>query len=196
MVVENVTFRYSTVYDEKGYALMEITDSMNLDDANKYENYSKELYNKDYGVYNSTLTGDYLFCILNDKLCEIVSVDSLFTPTPTDIIQYGSHLKPNKRFQVENLVNEKNVVTFEYYKGSNQLKSVASENYPFYNKKHVTVDKDGNCSGYVDSIFSADAYLNRTVSTFNLDSKRLPNKLVHKGMRSSNYELFEYEYYD
>lgn len=196
MVVENVTFSYSGVYDEKGFTVVEIIDSLNLNEASKYEYYLKELYNKDYGVYNNSITGDYLFCILNSKLCEIVSVDSLFNPTPNDIVQYGSHFKPLKRFQIENLVNEKNVTTYEYYDNSKELKSVASENYPFYNKKHVTVDNRGFCTGYVDSIFSADSYLNRIVSTFKLNKNKLPIKLLHKGMRSGIYEEFTYEYYE
>lgn len=196
VLVENVTFKYNSVIDEKGFASVEIIDSMNPNEVSKYNNYNKELYHKEYIVYNNAVTGDYFFCILDDDLFEIVSADSLFDPTPRDVIQYGGPKKPLRRFQVENLVNEKNVTVFRYFSNSDLLRRVEFDNYPFYVKKEVTVDKSGVCTGFVDSTFSEKKYLNRTVSKFDLDKDHLPVKLVHQGMKSGQFELFEYEYYD
>ena len=196
VLVENVTFKYNGVIDEKGFASVEIIDSMNPNEVSKYNNYDKELYHKEYIVYNHAVSGDYFFCVLDENLYEIVSVDSLFNPTPRDVIQYGGPKKPIRRFQVENLVNEKNVTVYRYFNGSDLLRRVEFDNYPFYVKKEVSVSKSGLCSGYVDSTFSEGKYLNRTVSKFSFNKDQLPVKLVHRGMKSGQFELFEYEYYD
>jgi len=196
VVVENVTFKYTDVRDDMGYAPVEIIDSLHPNEKGNYELYKKEQYNKEYIVYSNTISGDYLFCILDRKLWGTVSVDSLFNPTPNDIIQYGSPYKPYKRFQIEKLVNEKNVTAYRYYKGTSSLKRISSDTYPFYLKKSPLVAKNGVWRGYIDSTFSAYSYLNRTVSKCKRNQEKLPIKLVHKGMRSGSFEVFEYEFYD
>lgn len=196
VVVENVTFKYTDVRDNMGYAPVEIIDSLHPNEKGNYELYLKEQYNKEYIVYSNSISGDYLFCILDRKLWGAVSVDSLFNPTPNDFIQYGSPYRPRKKFQIEKLVNEKNVTSYRYFEGTSSFKRIASDTYPFYLKKSPIVGKNGRWEGYIDSTFSSESYLNRTVSTCKRNQEELPAKLIHKGMRSGSFEVFEYEFYD
>ncbi|PWL32943.1 MAG: hypothetical protein DCO96_00910 [Fluviicola sp. XM-24bin1] len=193
--VENITFKYKEAPDALGYATLKAIDSLHPEDAVEYITYSKDTYHDAYAVYENDHTGDFLFCLLNKRYQEIVTVDSLFGPTPDDIVQYGKPSKPYKRFQIENLVEEKQVSRYRYFKESSELRYRRSESYPFSNKTYVTVGKDGSCTGFIDSTFSAGEYLNRTVSTFSYNKRKLPNRLAHKGMRNGKYETFEYSFY-
>ena len=196
MEVENITFKYNEVPDQLGYAPLVTIDSLHPEDAVEYTTYSKEMYQDAYAVYENDHTGDFLFCLLEKEFQGIVAVDSLFGPTPSDVIQYGRPYKPYKRYQIENLVEEKNVSRFKYFEGSSELRYQKSANYPFSNKIYVTVAKNGRCTGFVDSTFSADEYLKRTVSTFTYNKRNLPDRLTHKGMRNGKYETFEYFFFE
>lgn len=193
--VENITFIYSEGTDELGFAKLKTIDSLHPGESTEYNTYHKEEYQKAYAVYENDHNGDFLFCLLKKRFQGIVSVDSLFSPTPQDIVQYGRPVQPFKRYQVENLVKEKNVQRFGYFKKSAELKYLISDNYPFSNKTQVTVNKKGMCTGFVDSTFSADEYLNRTVSTFSFGENQLPTRLTHTGMRNGNFETFEYSFF-
>lgn len=195
-MVENVTFTLKGVKDLLGHRVVEITDSLHPKKTVEYERYEKNLYSKGYAAFRNSETGDYLFYISDMNLRNTVAVDSLFQPTHRDIIVYGTPAHPVKKFSVENIVKEHNVVKYAYFEKSSNVKSVKKENYPFYVSSSVTVDKKGNCTGYIDSTFSADKYLNRTVSTFEFGNHRLPVKLKHNGMRKGHHEIFEYRYYE
>ncbi|GAB5417470.1 MAG: hypothetical protein Crog4KO_30520 [Crocinitomicaceae bacterium] len=194
--VENITFKYTESPDEMGFAELEMIDSLHSDEWEDYNTYHKEEYQNAYAVYENDHSGDFLFCLLKKRFQGIVSVDSLFSPTPQDLVQYGSPKKPFKRYQIENLVKEKNVKRFGYFEKTAELRYLISDNYPFSNKTQVTVNENGVFTGFIDSTFSADEYLNRTVSTFSFDENKFPKRLTHKGMRSGSYETFEYSYFE
>ena len=194
--VENITFQYEDAPDEMGFAELTSIDSLHPNSPIEYHTYHKEEYQDAYAVYENDHNGDFLFCLLRKRLQGIVSVDSLFAPTPDDIVQYGRPTQPYRRYQVENLVKEKNVQRFGYFKKSTELRYMISDSYPFSNKTYVTVDSKGKCTGFIDSTFSADEYLNRTVSTFSYDEHKLPSRLTHTGMRNGNYETFEYSFFE
>ncbi len=194
-VVENVTFLYTSEMDPMGYVPVKIVDSLHPKEASEYDFYLKESYNREYLVYTNSLTGDFLFCVLDPKLCGIVSVDSLFHPTPQDLIVYGKPSQRKKQFLIENLVTEKSSITFDYFKNSKELQRIERDNYPFYITKDALLSTEGRCLGFVDSTFSGGDYLNRTVRKFQFD-KDLPIKLVHEGMRGGTYETFEYSYFE
>lgn len=195
LVVENITLTYPEAPDALGFVAVKAFDSLHPNESLEYATYRKEEYQKAYAVYEDNSSGDFLFCLMKKRFQGIVSVDSLFTPTPDDIVQYGSPMRPFKRYQIENLVEENNVQRFGYFKESSELQYLVSENYPFSNKTTITVDGTGKCVGYIDSTFSADEYLNRTVSTFSFDKNNLPSRLTHTGMRNGNYETFEYSFF-
>lgn len=195
-IVEHVTFKYSGVKDILGFAVVEIIDSLHPENERIYDHYEKVTNGKKYTGYKSLATGDYLFYIGNMKLWNAVAVDSLLQPSSTDVIIYGSPEKPIKKFRVENIVNEKDVVIYNYFESSSAVKNIERENYPFSVRSTVSLNNKGYCSGYIDSTFSAEKYLNRTVSKFKFEENGLPVRLTHKGLRKGHYELFEYHYYE
>lgn len=194
--VENTLFRYPSERDELGFASVEVIDALQSEEEHEYTTYSKVKYKDAYAVYKNDQTGDFLFCLLDKRFQGIVSVDSLFSPTPNDIVQYGSPATKDKRYQIENFVEEKRVKKYIYFKNADEMRECIRDNYPFSYKTQVLTNKSGQISGYIDSTFSAGSYLNRTVSAFEYNEKRLPSKLTHQGMRVGNFETFEYLFYE
>jgi len=195
-VVENLSFRYNVEKDHLGFAEFVYTDSLYPKKEMKHRAYKKDEYTKAYAVYEDLETGDFLFCLLDKRFQGIVSVDSLFSPTPDDIIQYGSPEKPIKLYQIENLVEENKVTRYSYFKGTSQVQTCVADNYPFLKKTDFLMNKKGELTGFIDSTFSADEYLNRTLSTFAYNEDELPSKLIHKGMRAGNFETFTYTFFE
>lgn len=194
-VVENVLFNYSSDRDLAGYVAVEIIDSLHPNEETEYDYYVKESYHPEYLVYTNSNTGDYLFCVLDSKLCGIVAVDSLFHPTPQDVIVYGVPSRRKKQFKIENLVKETQTVDYTYFKNSRELQRIKRDNYPFYITKDVLLSKNGKCIGFVDSTFSGEKYLNKSLRKFHFN-KGLPSRMSHQGMRSGTYETFEYTFYE
>lgn len=195
-IVENVTFRYLDIIDDVGFAHVEIIDSLHLEDGlYGYVRYEKETYNDQILVYVNSTTGDYLFHVIDESAWGTVSVDSLLAPTPEDVIVYGTPKRPEKKFQVYNIVTEKNVVTYTYLRRQDAIGTVTKENYPFYYKRDLNYSAKGNCIGFVDSTFSGNKYLNRSVSRFTFSNQGLPLSLTHKGTRETDFEQFEYIFY-
>jgi hypothetical protein len=195
-IVENITFNYLEGKDKMGYADVEIADSENQEyDGDEYLTYNKEKYLERFLVYTDDDSGDYIFFMLNEKNWGALSIDSILKPTPNDLIVLGSPSKPFKKYKVHNTVSETNVVDYEYRGKDEVIKSISFENYPFYYKRYVNYDKKGYCTGFIDSTFTANEYLTRTVSTFQMNKKALPKKLIQTKPGGGGYELFEYEYY-
>lgn len=197
MVVEDVTFSYSGVKDKVGFASVEILNGAHhTEQGSEYVVHSKEKYHDKFLVYVNENSGDYLFFMLNENHWGPLSVDSILRPTPDDVIVLGTPRKPRKKYQVHNTVSESNVVELEYRNNGEVVKSISFEKYPFYYKRSITYNNKGYCIGYIDSTFSSNDYLTRTLSNFELNEVQLPVKLTHTKPGGGGYELFEYEYYE
>lgn len=196
MIVEDVTFQYSSVKDEMGFSIVEILNGEHQDeDEGDYFIHNKEKYLEKFLVYSNENTGNYLFYMLNQKNWGALSIDSILNPTTDDLIILGSTFKPKKMYQVHNTVSETNVVDLVYSRRGEVINSIFFEKYPFYYKRHISYNNKGFCTGFIDSTFSADQYLMRTKSTFQMNKKQLPIKLIQKKPGGDGYEIFEYEFY-
>lgn len=197
MIVQDITFKYPNIKDNMGYSDVEILNGEEqIEDEGDYTIHSKEKYLKKALVYSNVNTGNYLFYMLNKKNWGALTVDSILNPTPDDLIVLGSTRKPQKIYQVHNTVSETNVVDFDYNNNGEVINSIFFEKYPFYYKRHITYNDKGFCIGFIDSTFSANQYLNRIVSSFEMNKKQLPEKLVQKKPGGGSYEVYEYEYYE
>ncbi|NRA10450.1 MAG: hypothetical protein HRT57_00675 [Crocinitomicaceae bacterium] len=197
MIVEDVTFNYSNVKDEMGYSDVEILKGEHqIEEEGDYTVHNKERYLEKFLVYSNVKTGNYLFYMLDKKNWGPLTVDSILNPTPTDLIVLGSTTKPQKMYQVHNTVSETNVVDLVYKNSGEVISSISFEKYPFYYKRYITYNNEGFCTGFIDSTFSADQYLTRIKSTFQINENQLPEKLIQKKSGEGNYEIFEYDFYE
>lgn len=200
--IGHMVFTYKEPKDQYGYSKAITDPSSILDDEESYfQIYSKEQYSDNFLVYLNEEKGNYMFYILNKRYWGGISVDTIANPTPQDIIIYGSPGKPEKRFQVKNKVNEFNLTETTYNRKYGFVETINFDKYPFRNKRTFKYKKNGNFEAFIDSTFSGDQFLNRSVSTMYFDKTNLPERLHHEffknGQRGGYNEIdrFTYEYY-
>ena len=203
--VGKLRFEYNGKKDENGFEGVKnmIVNKVNADQSvDHYSLYEKEKYGDKYLVYRNETTGDYLFFMLNKENWGPLTVDSILAPMPNDIVVLGNPMKPEKKYQVENMVNEINVVDFGYDKSRNYVKDISFDEYPFHFKRSIQYNKQGQCTGFIDSTFSDDKYITRRKSTFEISADTLPVMLKHEKKSGDveesyyQYERLKYEFFD
>lgn len=204
LLVASMEFRFLE-RDEYGYSPTLSRDEMNsksdLEILEQYENYFKEEYSDKFLAYSNMKTGDYLFYMLKEKNWGTLSVDSILHPTSHDLIVFGNPLKPRRKYQVENRVNEFNVVDYAYINDGDNLEKIAFDSYPFHYERSILYNDDGLCTGFIDSTFSTKKYLTRRESMFHFE-KNLPVRLIHENKSGKSeagyyqFETFTYTFYE
>lgn len=202
-MVHHVTFEYQSVKDENGYADVEYNMENHLmDDVSIYSLYEVERYANSFLAYKNRENGNYLFFLTDSKYRGPLSVDSMVHPTPNDWIVLGSPQHPEKRYQVQNRVNENSVKEVVYTKRTNHVEEIHFENNPFTYKRTIHYDQRGLCKGFTDSTFSINQFLMRRSSKFAFNADGLPCKIEHLSEKSDGaignrqLETFEYIYYE
>ena len=136
--------------------------------------------------------------MLDKKNWGTLSIDSILNPSSDDIVILGSPKMPHRKFQVENLVNESNVVEISY-NSSDLISKTSFEKYPFYIYRDLEYNKDGICTGYIDSTFNSEQYLMHYRTSFEYNETGLPI-IIHTRTEDrkdySEYEKIEYEYFE
>ncbi len=200
--VSSTTFDYLTGKDENGFAKVKMKANLpGENDESTYLIYEKEPAHKKFIVYKNNRSGDYLFYMLNRENWGALSIDSILSPTPDDIITLGSPIKPVKTYQVNNMVKEEHVIKYQYEKKSGHIMTVRYDKFPFQHKRSIRYDKKGNCTGFIDSTFSQGVYLNRKESKFDF-KEDLPVSLTQKNesikatSKFFQLEHFEYSYFE
>lgn len=188
--------------DEHGYAKI-VTKGSKLtkekeDIFSQFKTVSPEKYTAKYLAYHDASTGDYIFYVIDKEMFGPLSVDSVLHPTKHDRIVLGEPDRPEKKYRVENTVNENEVIEYLYQDGF--ITRISFDEYPFHIDRHIKYDKKGLCTGFVDSTFSDNQFLTVRTARFEMD-KTLPSKLIHEsnaGTSDTGYyeiETFEYTFY-
>ncbi len=174
---QELTFRH--------YFQKEIQDDNDEEYSNSeeiaYKIYSKAQLNPSYRSYQEIETGDYLFLVNNPKNYGALAIDSMLNPNPKDEIVLNSITSPLKRYQVTNINKESAVRIFEYHPNeSRQLQKITKVDYPFTQKRYFIYNKNGKCVQYVDSLYSENLFVTRTISNVYYNKKKLPYKITHR----------------
>lgn len=154
----------------------------------------------DYAAFTASNDLDLIHFILNKNYFGPLSVDSIANPLPNDWIILGKPDRPEKRYKVRNKVKEKFISNYSYY-SSNYPKVISNEDYPFFKKRYFNYSK-GHFTGYLDSTFIDETFVTSVKSFIYYNSKRLPQKMVHKKehVESVNHyqtqEIFTYSFYE
>ncbi|NVK65258.1 MAG: hypothetical protein HWE22_11765 [Flavobacteriales bacterium] len=202
--VSDVTFSYLNVKDVHGFHRVKMTKVNEFnDDLTAYQMYDVEQTASSFLAYEHRDNGNYLFFLPHEKYWGTLSVDSILSPTTEDIIVFGTPKKPVKRYRVVNRVKEFDVKTIEYSLKGNHPLEIKYEQEPFNYKRNIQYDKSGLCTGFIDSTFSLDRFINRRNSTFSFnENNQLPERITHTNEQRSNndpniqIETFEYTYYE
>jgi len=202
MVVGELQFKYKKLKDEEGFAQVEIAHGSGDREQLEYTIHRKEQYSEKFLVYQDARNGNYLFCMTDEDLSGPLSIDSVFNPTSEDMVLIGSPRFPTKKYRVKNKVNEFDVRTLEYDSKTSQIMEMHFDNNPFTKHRFIKYDENGLCSGFTDSTFSTNKFLQARLSTFEYSLAQLPIRLVHRTKRATSgtdnvqLETFEYEFYE
>ena len=195
------TFIYNGAKDSMGFALVEMANSDYDEAQDNFNIHLKEKYGEKFLAYKNVDSGNYMFCMLLENSWGPLSVDSILNPTQNDVIILGNPINPKKKYQVKNVVNEFNVIDYDYDRAKTNPKEIFSGEYPFNYKRSVLYGKKGVCLGFIDSTFSDRKFLTSRQSTFEMENN-LPSLVIHEkkaGMSDEcyfQYEKLEYDFYE
>lgn len=203
--IGHLAFRYSPESSVKGYCFAQNLDTTKLTDLSF--GLKNELQVKQHQIQNNsgrflsfnTLNEQHnLFYLPNPAYWGALTIHSTLHPHPEDKIILGSPTKPVKSYNVRNKVLQKNVMRFHYAKGTTVLKKMTWDDFPFSTVRTFLFDKKGTCKGFIDSLFSGNDYLKRTIATIRYNTKNLPSKILFKHelkqgeQRLGRLEVFSY----
>lgn len=184
---------YSTDKDKNGFAKVMIKSDTNivLDSDDKEMEFPVRTHQsmretKKYLAYKDNHTGTYLYFMKDKKYWGPLSVDSILNPSRRDLIVLGNCFRPSKKYQVQNKVKERNVTKYLYYKATRKIETILREEYPFTIKRSILFDKYGVCTSFIDSTFTDNEFLTRTVSKIIMNKKNLPVKIVRTKQNQLN----------
>ncbi len=203
------TYRYSQFDIDNGFAkvkrqteftfnsLPNASDKSGQSQLYRKINHPKE---KDapYLKYKSDYDGDHLFIVPNKKFWGPFRIHQKLKPGPSDQIILGSAYLPLKKYSVTNTVRENNVQKFYYQK--ELIKRIDEDDSPFRSTRSFQYDRRGYCISYIDSLFSENDFLSRTVSKFTNNMFFSPLEIAHRKENFDGeevftyFETFEYEY--
>lgn len=158
---------------------------------NIYKIYDKIKQTPAFYQYQEKELGDFLYYILKPKYWGALSVDSLVSPNPKDEVVLGRQYHFKKKYQVTNIINEYNVRIFNYDKvAPKKITNWIKKDYPFEHKRDFIYYGNGLCYSYIDSIFSNEEFVTRTISTIKYNKKKEPVRITHLKENEDGDTLF------
>lgn len=173
-VYKKKIFRYAAdQFDAEIHYLPIITqkDSVsgnNLADSVVISKHSEEQYLQDKkkrnytSLYNPTKS-QRLFFVHNTALTSPITIDTMLSPAPNDVLIFPDFYKPRKIYSVQNKILESNVLEFRYDPPGNLLSYSYRQNSS-KKERRVLYSSNGYISGFIEKVFS-DNYLIRSGRT-------------------------------
>lgn len=204
--ISSYNVQYENKRDQFGYQFARLTPHLlNMNEMNEDE-YAYKLYNriessKTFYAYKIQNKNKHIYIIDNPLLHGALKVDSLVKPNPHDAIILGNTFYPLKKYKVKNLLKEIESRTYEYSKDNpKQILTITRKKYPFLSKRDFIYSDKGFVDQYIDSIFSDQFYVSRTVSTIQYNLDKIPVKVMHQKENQlgdtlvNSFETFSYTF--
>jgi len=122
-----------------------------------------------------------------------LSIDSIGHPGSNDWVVLGTPEKPEKRYQVQNTVTERNVSHYTYL-NDNYPNMISWSDYPFTQRRYFVYSKTGIFTGFIDSTFIDQSFVTSNRSVFQLDGFNRPKQITHQkghGTSEKKYQTIE-----
>lgn len=204
--ISSYNVQYENKRDQFGYQFARLTPHLlNMNEMNEDE-YAYKLYNRiessnTFYAYKIQNENKHIYIIDNPLLHGALKVDSLVKPNPHDAIILGNTFYPLKKYKVKNLLKEIESRTYEYSKDNpKQILTITRKKYPFLSKRDFIYSDNGFVNQYIDSIFSDQFYVSRTVSTIQYNLDKIPVKVMHQKENQlgdtlvNSFETFSYTF--
>lgn len=177
-LISTIKIQYSKLDSTTGFASVKLNESLHTEEF-PYHTFRLKETNPNVVVYEHIESKNCLFIVPHKEHWKPMIIDTLCSPKKEDVIIWGSLTHPTKIYSVHNLVEESNVRTFTYKK--DLIQTIDWTDHPFSIHRTYQFNKQGDCTGFVDSTFSLKNYISATSYQFELKD-RLPISVTKKRM--------------
>ncbi len=201
-VISTLQLKYGSLNEKIGYAPFTIVKNDGFhtkkEESTEIPMYEVKKLTGDYFQFALKKRAEQLFVMNENKNWGPFRINKKLHPAEEDRLVLGSMFRPLKSYSVENTNQESKVEKFEYRK--DLITEITSVDYPFQSKRSFQYDRRGYCTSYIDSLFSEEEFLSRTISKFTNNMQFSPTQIAHvkesmNGESSFHFlEVFEYEY--
>jgi len=149
---------------------------------------------ENYTTYYDSVGGQYLYLVTNKDLTSPISIDTMLSPSPKDILIIPNLITPKKIYNVDNKILESNVLEFDYDNYGNLKK------YHFRQKSSKTVsilryNSKGFLIGFDKFIYSDNYLISKHQETIKINTFGQPLLIYEKTPqpKSKKVVVFVYE---
>lgn len=134
---------------------------------------------ENYTSYYDSVGGQYLYLITNKDLTSPISIDTMLSPSPKDILIIPNLIAPKKIYNVDNKILESNVLEFDYDDYGNLTK------YRFRQKSSKSVsilryNSKGFLIGFDKFIYSDNYLISKHQETIKINTFGQPLLIYEK----------------
>ena len=160
--ISEIQFKYKGFDRKTGYAQVLVSEKELAD----YENLPYVIHNKNgnhnfWSSYTEWSNQHQVFILNNRDHWKSLVIDSMLHPKPVDYIFWGGLIRPERSYNVSNLVEESNVRNFTYNK--QMLMEIERVEDPFVVKRSFQHNANGRLTDIVDSTFSMGGFVSSAV---------------------------------
>ncbi len=203
--ISELHFRYISMNKADGFANVQIDSSFLFQEGRTMKRktqptafYQLKKSEKSFRQYYLGAQNRFLYLIADKKPWGPLKIKRTLNPKPTDKILLGNAYYPQKIYSVKNTIEEFNVTLFSYQK--KVIYKIEIGSYPLKQNRTFQYDRRGYCIRYIDSLFSDQECLSRTVAQFTNNMQFFPTQITHmkenmEGVKNFYFkETFEYVY--
>jgi hypothetical protein len=156
----------------------EFSTEIIYDKIPQFSFYSSLFWKKKYAGFTNFEKDRNIIYVKKKKYWGPLSIDSIIHPKETDLLVLGTMRRPYKRYQVENIVKESNVHSYQYW-SSGMLRKRIKSDYPFEFRRTYIYGKKNKWIAYVDSTFSEGNYIVKIENNIIYDQFERPIEINH-----------------
>lgn len=185
--ISEIQFKYKGFDRKTGYAQVLVSEKELAD----YENLPYVIHNKNgnhnfWSSYTEWSNQHQVFILNNKDHWKALVIDSMLNPKPVDYVFWGGLVRPERSYNVSNLVEESNVRNFKYTKAI--LTEIERVEDPFVVKRTFKHNDKGQLIDIVDSTFSMGGFVSSSV--LHLDYKEeLPVMLTRSLVKKEEKKI-------
>lgn len=203
--IGTLIFDYKSTPDKFGFARVErspLTGEVAMEGKKldfQYYIHDQISYSSKCLTYRNRSKGTFLYCFQNVHFSGPLSVDSIAHPRLRDQVLIGTPVVPEKKYQVDNVVHEFNVIEWEKTSKEAVSKIKFSSN-PFHTVRTYEWSNSGFVISFVDSLYASSEFIQRTEARMIRNKQNLPTSIAFtngssRTKRITHIEKIGYEYF-
>ncbi len=183
-MISSVSVQFARHDVRTGFAVTRFNDQLDYDHTEfPFQQYEEVKTSDNWSCFQESRTMDLLYMIHNEDYWKPLTIDTLCYPDKDDLLILGTYGRPQKKYKVDNIVEEREVRNYFYE--NKVLTRVEWSEDPFTVSRSVRFDPNGVCVGFVDSTFSLGDYVSAVNYRFDL-KQSLPSTVTRSVLRDND----------